>query len=192
MLDIERPGVMAANNERLQMTTAACPAALELRAWLPEYRSGDRSITLDGRELPREVGVALRGPVSVLCLAPGEWLLVSDEQTASSIAARSATDVAAQGAVLVDTTDSLAMIDIRGRLARDVLSKGCGLDLRPHAFPVNRCARTRFAQIAVIIDHIDTHNDDAPSFRLYFAPSYSRYLVAWIEDAFVEFNHGTP
>lgn len=185
MPDIERPGAATVDNRPLQISTGISRAALEIRSWLPEHHSGARAVSLDGRELPRDVGATLPGPIHVLCLAPGQWLLVSDEQSASSIAERGAADLAAQGAVLVDMTDGIGVLDISGPLARDVLSKGCGLDLRPHAFPVGRCARTRFAQMAAIIDHVD----DASSFRLYVARSYLRYLADWIEDAAVEFNY---
>lgn len=182
MLEIERPG-MRTNDQRLEVATTTCRAVLQIRSWLPEHRSGERSVTFGGRELPREVGVTVPGSVRVLCVAPGEWLLVSDEQTPSSIAERAA-DLANQGAVLIDATDGVGVLSVRGALARDVLSKGCGLDLRPQTFPVGRCARTRFAQMPVIVDH----TDDAPGFRLYVAPSYLRYLADWIEDAAVEFN----
>lgn len=188
MLDTERPGAMSANNGRLQFEAMTCRTTLQIKSWLPEHRAGNQSITFDGRELPREVGATLSGPVHALCLGPGEWLLVSDEQAAPSIAERAAGDLAAQGAVLVDATDGTAALSIRGALARDVLSKGCGLDLRPHAFPAGRCARTRFAQIPAIIDHID----DARGFRVYVARSHLAYLADWIEDAAVEFNHGSP
>lgn len=184
MLDIERPGAVTRNNQRLQVATGTVRAALELRSWLPEHKNGEQSIKLDGRELPREVGAILYGPARVLCLGPGEWFVVSDEQTASNIAGGAA-DVTTQGAVLVDTTDGIGVLSVSGPLAREVLSKSCGLDLRPHAFPVGRCARTRLAQVQVIVDH----TDDAPRFRLYVARSYLQFLADWIEDAAVEFNH---
>lgn len=187
MLDLERPGVMTTNNERFQVTTATCRAVLEIKPWLPEHRSGERPVTFDGRELPREVGATLAGAVRALCLSPGEWLLVSDQQAAASIVERCAGELAAQSAVLIDSTDGLGSLRVRGSKARDVLSKGCGLDLRPQAFPVGRCGRTRFAQIPVVLDHID----DATGFRIHVARSYLRYLADWIEDAAVEFNQSS-
>lgn len=159
-------------------------AVLEINSWLPELKSGEKRFSLNGRELPCEVGATLPGPIRALCLAPGRWMLVSEEETPATIAGRFAAEVAAQGAVLIDATDGIGVLSIRGPLARDVLSKGCGLDFHPGAFPGGRCARTRFAQMAVIIEHID----DAPSFRLYVARSYLRFLTDWIADAAVEFQ----
>lgn len=189
MLEIhERPRAPAGNNERLQVTAGASRAALEIRSWQPEHKSGEKTLTLDGRELPREAGATLAGPLRVLCLAPGEWLLVSDEQSPASISERLAAGLAAQGGVLTDTTDGLAVVSVRGPLAREVLSKGCGLDFHPAALPVGRCARTRFAQMFVIVEHVE----NGSAYRLYVARSYVRYLTDWIADAAVEFNSSSP
>lgn len=159
-------------------------AVLEIRSWRPEHQSGESTLRLDGHELPRAVGVTSSGPFRILSLAPSEWLLVSNEHSAASISQRIAGDLAAQGAVVVDATDGVGVMNVRGPLARDVLSKGCGLDFHPSVFPAGRCARTRFAQMSVIIDHIDA----VPSFHLYVARSYLRFLADWIADAAVEFN----
>jgi sarcosine oxidase subunit gamma len=167
MLDIHRPR-----------------AVLEINSWLPELKSGEQRLSLNGCELPCEVGATLPGAVRALCLAPGHWLLVSEEQSPAHIAERFAAEVAAQGAVLIDTTDGIGVLNVRGALARDVLSKCCGLDFHSTAFAAGGCARTRFAQMAVIVEHIE----DATGFRLYVARSYVRFLTDWIADAAVEFQ----
>jgi sarcosine oxidase, subunit gamma len=187
MLDTHRPRLLTVSNERLHITTSFSGTALAIRSWLPEHIAGKNSVKLDGRELPRDVGAVLSGSLRILCLAPGEWLLVSDEPLSPDSSQRLAIELAAQGAVLVDTTDGVDVLNIRGPSARDVLSKGCGLDLHPDAFPRAGCARTRFAQMFVIIEHVD----DAPGFRLYVARSYRRFLTDWLEDAAVEFNSAT-
>lgn len=172
------------DTEELKVATRVPRAVLEIRSWLPGHKSGESTLELDGRELPREVGVTLPGPLHILCLAPGEWLLVCDEESAANISERVASDLAARCAVLVDTTDAVGTLSVRGPLARDVLSKGCGLNFHPQAFLVGRCARTRFAQMFVIVER----TGDAPSFCLYVARSYLRFLADWIADAAVEFN----
>jgi sarcosine oxidase subunit gamma len=159
--------------------------ALEIRSWLPEHHNAQPTVTFLGHQLPREVGASVPGSIRILCLAPAEWLLVSDELSASSIMERGAADLAGQSAIVVDASDGMGALSIRGLMARDVLSKGCGLDLRPNVFPIGRCARTRFAQMPMIIDHID----DPVGFRLYVARSYLRYLTVWVEDASAEFRN---
>ena len=177
----------ASNKTGLEVATAVTRSVLEIRSWSAEHRSGEQTLRLDGRELPREVGATLPGPLHILCLAPGEWALICDEQSASSILERVAPELAAQGAVIVDVTDGVGTLNVRGPWARDVLSKGCGLDFHPRAFLVGYCARTRFAQLPVVVDHID----DTPTFRLYVPRSYLAFLADWIADATVEFNSST-
>ncbi|MDB6106635.1 MAG: sarcosine oxidase gamma subunit [Gammaproteobacteria bacterium] len=114
-------------------------------------------------------------------------MVISEEQSPASVIDRDADEMASQCAMLIDSTDGIGVLGISGPVARDVLMKGCGLDLHPSAFPVGHCARTRFAQMAVIIDHLG----EEPSFGLYVARSYLRFLTDWIEDAAVEFQ-GAP
>lgn len=159
-------------------------AVMEIRSWQPERQSGRVSLCLEGHELPSDIGAIMTGSLRVLSLAPGEWLLVSNEQSSATISQRIAPELAPQGAVLVDTTDGIGALKVHGMWARDVLSKGCGLDFHPSAFPIGRCARTRFAQMSVIVDHVD----DAPTFHIYVARSYLRFLADWIADAAIEFN----
>jgi sarcosine oxidase subunit gamma len=65
-----------------------------------------------------------------------------------------------------------------------VLSKSCGLDFHPRRFALGHCARTRFAQIPVLIDCVDA----LPRFELYVQKSYSHYLEDWLIDAALEFE----
>lgn len=169
---------------RFRAVVAHDRVALEIRSWASGHERDGRSVHVEGRELPREVGACLAGPLRVLCLGPGEWLLVAEERVGDDVLRRLAAELAGQGAVLVDMTEGLGVFEVSGSMAREVLSKGCGLDLDPHSFPVGRCARTRLAQMTVIIDH----PNDAPGFDLYVARSYLRSLAEWLEDAAIEFN----
>lgn len=180
MLETARTPAVTAN-------LAAPHALFEIRSWAPEHKSGATAVTFDGRELPREVGTILVGPVRALCLAPGHWLLVCEDESAAQLAQQAGASLSPQGAVLVEATDGLAVLTVRGPAARDVLAKGSGLDFYAAAFPVGRCARTRLAQMAVVIEHVD----DAPTFHCYVARSYLQYLADWIEDAAVEFSQSS-
>jgi sarcosine oxidase subunit gamma len=159
-------------------------AVMEIRSWSPEHTSGGKAFTLQSHELPREVGAIVSDRWRVLALAPGEWMLISDSQSPSAIHQEIAAGLATQGAVLVDMTDSFGALKVHSPLAREVLSKGCGLDFHPGAFPVGRCARTRFAQLSAIVDHVDA----VPTFHVYVARSYLRFLADWLADAAVEFS----
>lgn len=168
----------------VQITVTSSRTSLRLKSWLPEYTNGGKSVVLAGRELPSAVGTTLSGPMRVLCIAPGEWLIVSYEHQASVLRENIEPDLLQQGLTLVDLTDGLAGLEVQGSAAREVLSKGCGLDLHPRSFPTGRCARTRFAQIPVVVDCLD----EPPRFELYVARSYFSYLRLWLIDAAAEFG----
>ena len=176
------PAPLAADNGvDFQIELLRYRPALRLRSWVSD--GGERAVILDGRALPPVVGAAIAADPRVLCIGPADWLLVSGEDSAASLRQRVESHLRDQCVVAVDQTHGLAPIEVRGHFAREVLSKGCGLDLHPRAFPVGRCARTRLAQIPVVIDCID----EAPRFTLYVARSYVTYLRSWLLDAAAEF-----
>jgi sarcosine oxidase subunit gamma len=137
---------------------------------------------LAGRELPSQVGTALSGPLHALCLGPGEWLTISYEHTASNLREHFAPDLTKYGLAAVDLSDGLTVLEVSGSFAYDTLSKGCGLDLHPSSLAAGQCARTRLAQIPVVIEHFR----EPPRFELYVARSYLEYLRSWLADAAAE------
>jgi len=169
----------------VQITTVGGRAFLRLKSWLPADITANRPVLLAGRELPSQVGATLPGPVHVLCVGPGEWLIVSHEHPVSSLRECIEPDRRKRYLVLVDLTDGFAGLDVQGSAAREIMSKGCGLDFHPRSFPAGRCARTRFAQIPVVIDCLD----QPCRFELYVARSYVDYLRSWLTDAAVEFEN---
>jgi sarcosine oxidase subunit gamma len=91
------------------------------------------------------------------------------------------------GAV-TDLTDGRAAFRVAGPSARDVLAKGCPLDLHARAFPPGRCAQSLLAKASVLI-HLALDDPQAgPSFDLYVARSFSHYLFSWLEDAGMEYG----
>ena len=160
----------------LQLTLRRERVMLSVKSWLPEHANGGRRARLAGAELPSQVGAVSLARARALCLAPNEWLIVSPDASVPGMAE--------QGLALVDVSDALAVLEIRGAAAREALSRGCGLDLHPEAFPAGRCARTRFAQIAIILECLGPQE----AFELTAARSYLQYLRDWLTDAAVEFS----
>jgi sarcosine oxidase subunit gamma len=171
--------------EFVQINPVSGRTWLRLKSWLPQYTTGGKPVALAGYELPSQVGATLSGAMHVLCVGPGEWLIASHGHTASALRERIEHDLQGNGLALVDLTDGLATLAVSGSLARELLSKGCGLDFHPRSFPPGQCARTRFAQIAVVIECLD-----APArIELIVARSHVRYLRSWLADAAIEFRH---
>ena len=167
----------------LSMVRGRLSAAFRVRSWGRRNDCGVEAIVLLGQPLPNQVGKCFVGMNTVFCLAPENWLIVSQEQTPNSLRQALEPDLAAQGLALVDQTDGLSVIEIQGRCTRDLIAKGCGLDLRESHFPPGRCAQTRFAQIALTLHCMD----ETPSFALFVGQSYQSYLWNWLEDAQKEF-----
>jgi sarcosine oxidase subunit gamma len=173
---VESPGV--------RITTPTLKAALHLKSWDPKISSAAEPVLLRNQILPIQVGATLAGTHAVLCVAPGEWLIVSRDGSGSSLRAQLASDLAKGGLVLVDQTPGIVVFELDGTFAPDLLSKGCGLDLHLSRFQVGRCARTRFAQIAATIYCAG----ETTRFELFVVRSYAEYIKDWLRDAAVEFS----
>ena len=86
-------------------------------------------------------------------------------------------------AAITDVTDGRVAFRVAGPSARDVLAKGCPLDLHPRAFPPGRCAQSLLAKASVLIHLVDDGPERGPSFDVYVARSFADYLWTWLEDA---------
>ena len=171
-------------HELLQIRRLPGAAYFRLKSWLPRRSAGVGAPTLGGRELPLEVGTTLGGPIRVLCIGPHEWLVVLADRDAAGLPEQTVADLKTQGLVLVDFMGGLTVFEVRGPAARDLLSKGCGLDFHLRSFVVGQCARARLAQLPVVIECIE----DPARFHLYVARSYLDYFHAWLTDATAEFE----
>ncbi|MDP6572243.1 MAG: sarcosine oxidase subunit gamma family protein [Rhodospirillales bacterium] len=118
-----------------------------------------------------------------LWLGPDEWLVVTDDDDAATVADLSEA-LARQHAHVVDLSDARAVIGLAGAGARDVLMKGCTLDVHRRAFGPGRCTRTLLARAQVIVHQIT----QAPDYDLYVQRSFAEYLWAWLEDAGTEYG----
>jgi sarcosine oxidase, subunit gamma len=160
------------------ITTVTGRTLLRLSSWLPSA-SFSGPVVWEGRALPLRAGHVLNGEPRALCTAPQEWLLVFPTTDVTGLRQAVESDLSRQSLALVDLTSGLRVLELRGSAARDILSKSCGLDFDPRAFGAGQCARTRFANIPVLIDC--TQPTDV--FELYVARSYCAYLQSWLEDA---------
>lgn len=103
----------------------------------------------------------------VLWLGPDEWLVLGgrEEDHSDALAA-------------VDVSASRVTFELAGEEVRDVLARGCSLDLRPSRFGPGRCARTLLARADAIL-----HCTGDDTFRVLVRRSYAPYVHAWLEDA---------
>jgi sarcosine oxidase subunit gamma len=107
--------------------------------------------------------VSTWGERSVLWLGPSEWLVVDGDP------------IDLPGGVGVSANRTT--IALSGSHARDILAKGCALDLHPRAFTAGHCAQTMVARTQVIL----WQRPDA--YHLLVRNSFARYLADWLVDA---------
>ena len=77
---------------------------------------------------------------------------------------------------MVDISAGYTRFVLRGVAVCEVLARCCGLDF--DFFPIDSCARTRLANLAVSIDRRAAERWD-----LYLSRSYSPYCRGYLEDA---------
>ena len=119
-----------------------------------------------------------------LWLGPDEWLVVAPPGAETKLLkALRAALAEARGAV-TDVSEGRTVLRVAGTRARDVLAKGCPVDLHPRAFGPGRCAQTRMAKALVIVHQLD----EGPTFDLFVERSFSDYLWHWLEDAALEYG----
>jgi methylglutamate dehydrogenase subunit D len=134
-----------------------------------------------GAKPPRTPKVA-RGPDGDLIWSgPDQWLLASrSAELMRQIAAR-LVGVAA----VSDQSDARALLRLWGPQIRNVLAKGCLIDLHPRVFRPGDVALTSIAHIGVQLWQID----DGPSYELAVFRSMAMSFWSWFEAAAAEYGY---
>jgi sarcosine oxidase, subunit gamma len=134
---------------------------------------------------PEKTGAVARGRADILCIGPTDWLVVAPNPEAAPLLQRLEAAFVGSTFRTTNVSQALARIQIDGPEVRDLLAKGCFVDLQPPLFPPGHSARTRFAGMPVIL-----HCTGADTFECIVASSFLEYLVSWLTDAALEFSPG--
>lgn len=110
-------------------------------------------------------------------IAPDAWLVQSTFED-DDLAARVRSDCAELVCAVTDLSDALVTVALEGPDAGAVLARGCGLDLRAGSFGMQSTARTRLAQLPVLI-----RKAAASRFELVVDRAAAQYLQDWLADA---------
>jgi sarcosine oxidase subunit gamma len=137
-----------------------------------------------GYELPTAPNtVAAGGDSHALWLGPDEWLLLTPTDSEVDWVKRLEQALAGCVASVNGIGGGQTVIAISGGQVRDVLAKGCPLDLHPAVFTVGQCAQTHVAKAAVLLWPRDLTGIDVIVRR-----SFADYLWTWLEDAAEEYG----
>ena len=126
---------------------------------------------------------------SVLWLGPDEWLVVGPDGDTGTLVGLLVEAVAAGPGSVVDVSANRDTLVVSGPRARDLLEKGCTLDLHPRSFAAGQCAQTTFARgHALIWQTGDESSAGGAVYRLLFRGSFAGYFADWLTDAAAEFQ----
>ena len=78
-----------------------------------------------------------------------------------------------------DLSGGQIALELKGPNCRDLLAKGCTLDLHPSVFSVGDCAQSGLAKASVLI----ALTDETPTFLVVVRRSFSDYLCRWLAHA---------
>ncbi len=142
-----------------------------------------------GRELEKLLGIGTSaGKAAVaegfvaLPLAPEQWMLVAKDSADGSFHKTIAAKIAGIGYVS-EQSDSRVCFRISGKHARNLMSRGCRLDLHPDVVSPGFCAQTTMAQIGVLLHQLD----DNPDYDLYVYSGFARSFMDWLEHTAAQF-----
>jgi len=137
------------------------------------------SIQIDGLEFSLQSSkVSSNKETRILWSAPSTWLVISRKENIIEIINEKCNS---DSFAITDISHSRAVIQIKGPGTKEVLKKGCPLNL--HEFEKNNCAGTVFHGITIVVDFIDNNPD---TFNLLTLRSFGESFYHHITDAALE------
>jgi sarcosine oxidase subunit gamma len=130
---------------------------------------------------PEPNTVASAKDVRILWTGPDEWMVYGDD---AALAGKLSKALEGQHAAVTEVTEHHTTIRLSGRHARDVMAKGCAIDLHPRAFGPGKCAQSHIGRITVLFDQLD----EVPTYDILVRSSFAEYLWSYLEDAGLEFG----
>ena len=93
-------------------------------------------------------------------------------------------DLSGLRVAITDVSGGQTAVVLRGGFVRELVAKGCPLDLHPRVFGIGQCAQSHLAKAPILIRQVDGQ----PSFEIIVRRSYADYFWLWLEDAAAEFG----
>jgi sarcosine oxidase subunit gamma len=140
--------------------------------------------TETGLELPNGPKRVQAEGLSLIGVAPSQWLAIAEDEAARGRLSRLSAALAGRASV-VDQSDAKAILRLSGKRVRDALAKGCPLDLHPRAFTLGDAATTQVALIPCQLWQLD----EAPTFELSVPRSYAGSFWHWLASSAAEFGY---
>jgi sarcosine oxidase, subunit gamma len=137
-----------------------------------------------GMKLPDRTGAtAARDGITALMLGPDEWLLTGPAEI-HDLESRLREALAGRHLALVEVSDNTTVLRLSGPRARDVLAKGCPLDLHPRVFAPGRVAQSLIGKVEVIL-----HQTADDTYDLHTRRSFADHLLTFLLEAASEWGY---
>ena len=116
-------------------------------------------------------------------LGPDEVMLLVEAGAEEQLAVSMQKSIENSSGSVVNVTDGLCALSLSGDKVRDVLAKGCQIDLHPKAFVPGDCAQTLLSHAGITLICLETNK-----FILIGRTSFTAYIAAWLTDAALEYG----
>lgn len=135
--------------------------------------------SVTGARLPIKPNTVAQGKgYDALWLGPDEWLVRSDEARTPELEGKLRTALGSLYASVVDVGSGYTVIEVSGERVRDVISRGCPLDLHPKVLQRGQCAQSHYFKAPIVL--VPTADD---TFELIVRRSFSDYFLRILTDA---------
>jgi heterotetrameric sarcosine oxidase gamma subunit len=132
-----------------------------------------------GQPLPVIPNTLTTGSHHVFWLGPDEWLIVTTADDVAELVARLSEATSSMHAAVNDISGGQVALSLKGHNTRELLAKGCTLDLHAAVFSAGRCAQTGLAKANILLACLD----DTQTFIIVVRRSFSDYLCRWLHSS---------
>ncbi|CAB3673959.1 sarcosine oxidase subunit gamma [Trinickia soli] len=132
-----------------------------------------------GVRLPTKPNTVARGAeYDALWLGPDEWLIRSTEARKPELEGKLRAALGTLFASAVDVGSGYTVVEASGDRVRDVIARGCPLDLHPQVLQPGQCAQSHYFKASIVL--IPTAYD---AFELVVRRSFADYFCRIMLDA---------
>ncbi|MFJ4291325.1 sarcosine oxidase subunit gamma [Cupriavidus sp. NPDC089707] len=123
--------------------------------------------------------VARSAAYDVLWLGPDEWLVRSNGPVPAGVLEdKLAPAIAGTYSAAVDVGSGYTVVGLSGARVRDVLARGCPLDLHPRVLKAGQCAQSHYFKASIVV--VPTGDD---RFEIVVRRSFADYFLRILLDA---------
>lgn len=132
-----------------------------------------------GARLPAQPNTVVRGgECDALWLGPDEWLVRSNEARKPELEGKLRTALGASFASVVDVGSGYTVLEASGARVRDVIARGCPLDLHPKLLQRGQCVQSHYFKASIVL--VPTADD---AFDIIVRRSFADYFCRIMLDA---------